>query len=46
MAARESKNSAYAKFGSANKEYYGIFESDQQTISPSHNAIRFRGSLH
>ena len=46
MVPRESKNNAYAKFGSAIKEYYGIFESDQQTISPSHNAIHFRGSLH
>ena len=46
MVPRESKNNAYAKFCSANKEYYGIFESDQQTISPPHNAIRLRGSLH
>ena len=27
MVPRENKNSAYAKFGGTNKEYYGIFRS-------------------
>ena len=27
MVPRENKNSAYAKFGRINKEYYGIFRS-------------------
>ena len=27
MVRRENKNNAYAKFGGANKEYYGIFRS-------------------
>jgi len=27
MVPRENKNNAYAKFGAANKEYYGIFRS-------------------
>ena len=28
MVLRESKDNAYAKFWRANKEYYGIFQSD------------------
>ena len=33
MVPRENKNNAYAKFGGANKEYYGILRNGQLSCS-------------